>query len=58
MFSDSDYYNNNIHFLGNIEGQHAKKHKKLYSLSEQQGLDCDQARMKCNTGGWPIRVYQ
>ncbi|KAI8427490.1 hypothetical protein MSG28_002022 [Choristoneura fumiferana] len=34
--------------VGSIEGQHAKKHKELISLSEQQALDCDTVDGHCN----------
>lgn len=38
--------------LGAIEGQHAKLHGNLVSLSEQQELDCESGD-GCNTGGFP-----
>ncbi|KAI8427492.1 hypothetical protein MSG28_002024 [Choristoneura fumiferana] len=36
--------------VGSIEGQHAKKHKELISLSEQQALDCDSLDDHCDGG--------
>ncbi|OWR55820.1 putative Cathepsin L [Danaus plexippus plexippus] len=38
--------------IGAIEGQHAKLHGNLVSLSEQQELDCESGD-GCKTGGFP-----
>ncbi|XP_042873858.1 cathepsin L-like isoform X3 [Penaeus japonicus] len=42
---------------GNVEGQWALKHKHLYSLSEQELVDCDKTDEGCN-GGMPENAYE
>ncbi|XP_063858646.1 cathepsin L-like isoform X8 [Scylla paramamosain] len=42
---------------GNVEGQWAIKHKQLYSLSEQELVDCDATDDGCN-GGLPENAYE
>ncbi|KAK3888537.1 hypothetical protein Pcinc_007389 [Petrolisthes cinctipes] len=42
---------------GNVEGQWAIKHKNLYSLSEQELVDCDSTDQGCN-GGLPENAYE
>ncbi|XP_071532585.1 cathepsin L-like isoform X2 [Panulirus ornatus] len=42
---------------GNVEGQWAIKHKHLYSLSEQELVDCDKSDEGCH-GGLPENAYE
>ncbi|KAK7083739.1 hypothetical protein SK128_005710 [Halocaridina rubra] len=42
---------------GNVEGQWAIKHQHLYSLSEQELVDCDKTDEGCN-GGMPENAYE
>ncbi|XP_059494450.1 procathepsin L-like [Stegostoma tigrinum] len=42
---------------GAIEGQWAKKHKKLISLSEQNLVDCDRRSRGCR-GGWMTSAFR
>lgn len=42
---------------GNVEGQWALVNKKLYSLSEQELVDCDKIDEGCN-GGLPSQAYE
>lgn len=42
---------------GNVEGQFAVRHNQLYSLSEQELVDCDKLDSGCN-GGYPTWAYQ
>ncbi|XP_042217297.1 putative cysteine proteinase CG12163 isoform X4 [Homarus americanus] len=42
---------------GNVEGQWALKHQHLFSLSEQELVDCDKTDQGCN-GGMPENAYE